>query len=98
MGRDNNTFENAIEFLPERFDIEYNAEKLNPFAYVPFSAGPRNCIGQKFAVYEMKSILSKIVRNFELSIPESHSGRPVLAAELILRPVDGIFLNVKQRK
>lgn len=39
MGRDANIFENPLEFKPERFDVETTAEKVNPFAYVPFSAG-----------------------------------------------------------
>lgn len=43
MGRDDKIFEKPLEFIPERFDIETTSEKVNPYAYVPFSAGPRNC-------------------------------------------------------
>jgi cytochrome P450 family 4 len=39
MGRDENIFPDPLEFKPERFDVETTAEKVNPFAYVPFSAG-----------------------------------------------------------
>jgi cytochrome P450 family 4 len=41
MGRNETIFPDALEFKPERFDVETTAEKLNPFAYVPFSAGKR---------------------------------------------------------
>lgn len=39
MGRDQNIFPDPLNFIPERFDSETTAEKINPYAYVPFSAG-----------------------------------------------------------
>nr|AEL88542.1 cytochrome P450 CYP4BD5v1 [Dendroctonus rhizophagus] len=50
-------FTEPDKFIPERFE---NWTGKLPFAYTPFSAGPRNCIGQKFAVLEMLATLSKI--------------------------------------
>jgi cytochrome P450 len=46
MGRDPTVFANAEEFIPERFDATTSADKQNPYSYIPFSAGPRNCIGK----------------------------------------------------
>lgn len=63
--------------------------------FVIFSA--RNCIGQKFAMYEIKSIVSKILRNFEISLTESSEAFPVLSAELILRPESSIDFRFKPR-
>lgn len=39
MGRDPDIFEHPLKFIPERFDVETTADKINPFAYIPFSAG-----------------------------------------------------------
>lgn len=39
MGRDPKSFPDPLAFKPERFDVETTVEKINPFAYVPFSAG-----------------------------------------------------------
>ena len=46
MGRDPNIYPDPLKFDPNRFTVETNYEKNNPFSYVPFSAGPRNCIGK----------------------------------------------------
>ncbi|KAM7345241.1 cytochrome P450 4e2-like isoform 2-T2 [Cochliomyia hominivorax] len=66
MGYNDKSFPDPYRFKPERFDLSNRSEQINPFEYVPFSAGPRNCVGQKFAQLEIKTVVSKIVRNFEI--------------------------------
>lgn len=90
-------FEDPNEFKPERFLDEQIMEKKNPFAYIPFSAGPRNCIGQKFAMYEMKCVLSKILHNFEISLTDDSVAHPILSASLVLRPESSIKFYFKRR-
>ncbi|KAG4065113.1 hypothetical protein HA402_007510 [Bradysia odoriphaga] len=97
MGHDPNNFVNPEVFTPERFLVERNTEKNNPFSYIPFSAGPRNCIGQKFAVLEIKSLVTKVLRYFEISLAENSKEYPTLLAELILIPESKINFHVKPR-
>lgn len=54
MGEKAELFPDPKTFNPLRFDVTTDNIKQNPYGYVPFSAGPRNCIGQKFAILELK--------------------------------------------
>ncbi|XP_034123490.1 uncharacterized protein LOC117580852 [Drosophila guanche] len=91
--RDPEYFESPDEFKPERFDSP-SPQASHPYAYIPFSAGPRNCIGQKFALLEMKSTISKLLRHFEL-LPLGPEPRP--AMNIVLRSANGVHLGLQPR-
>ncbi|ODM96682.1 Cytochrome P450 4C1 [Orchesella cincta] len=82
-------------FKPERF-ITVDGETRNPFAYIPFSAGPRNCIGQKFAMMEEKIIIANMLRNFEIKSIKSPKDM-VIQSELTIRSPDGIKIQLTPR-
>lgn len=91
MSVDITVFKYAVEFLPERHE-EMN-QKSN-FQFIPFSAGPRNCIGQKFAMYEMKVALTHIIRSYELL----NLGKPIVPVMgIVLRSNTGMQLGLRKR-
>ena len=69
--RDPDTWENPDEYDPLRFHPS-NVEGRHPFAYIPFSGGQRNCIGQNFALNEERVVIASIVNRFKLSLVECH--------------------------
>lgn len=98
MNHNPELFDEPEKFRPERFGVGNSTNKANnPFAYIPFSAGPRNCIGQKFATLEIKSIVSKILRHYHIKLAKDSLREPILSAELILRPETAINFSIEPR-
>ena len=64
-------WENPNEYNPLNFHPS-KAEGRDPYAYIPFSAGYRNCIGQNFALNEMKMVIASIIYRFQVILDEEH--------------------------
>ena len=81
-------------FAPERFAPEHEAERPR-FAYMPFAAGPRHCIGETFALYEMLMHLYKVARRYRLVyVPD----KPLeLEAQINLRTRHPLHMRLERR-
>jgi cytochrome P450 len=81
-------------FNPERFAAA-DAEERHKFAYIPFSVGPRHCIGENLALFEMLGHLRAMSRRFRLT---RASNEPIeLEAQINLRPRSNLMMKVEMR-
>ncbi|XP_053441875.1 cytochrome P450 4F3 [Nycticebus coucang] len=78
-------------YNPSRFNPE-NTKERSPLAFIPFSAGPRNCIGQTFAMTEMKVVLALTLLRYRLLCDHTEPRRK---PELVLRAEGGLWLQVE---
>ncbi|KAJ7668045.1 cytochrome P450 [Mycena rosella] len=75
--------QDAEDFKPERF-IDTETYRWPRDAFFGFSAGPRSCIGQRFALTESACALASLVRTYEISTPDYLAGKPFLEQKRLL--------------
>jgi cytochrome P450 len=92
--RDPRYFNNPDSFDPDRWTPEFS-EKLPKYAYFPFGGGPRQCIGNYFAMMEIVLLLATIGKRFKLSLASEEVVE--LWPAIALRPKHGIKVVVDQR-
>ncbi|XP_076827925.1 cytochrome P450 4B1-like isoform X3 [Brachyhypopomus gauderio] len=90
--RNATVWENPHVFDPLRF-LPENTAKRPPHAFVPFSAGPRNCIGQNFAMNEMKVVVAMTLKKYILIKDTEHT--PKMIPQLVLRSLNGIYIKIR---
>jgi cytochrome P450 len=95
--RDPRWYDAPEEFRPERWESDL-AKRLPRFAYFPFGGGPRQCIGNAFALMEATLILATVAKKFRMRLVPGHPVTPL--ASITLRPRHGIrvVLETRQRR
>lgn len=73
--RDSKYFPDPMKFDPQRFSEE-NKKKIDPCTYFPFGVGPRMCIGNRFAILEIKSLMYHLFKEFKFE-PHENSVIPL---------------------
>ncbi|KAF9796121.1 hypothetical protein SFRURICE_013585 [Spodoptera frugiperda] len=88
--------DDADQFRPERF---IDTQLKHPAAFLSFSYGPRNCLGYRYAMLSMKSVLSNIVRRFRiLPVSQSELGKPLdINYDIMLRSADDYKVVLEPR-
>lgn len=89
-------YPNPDVFDPDNFLPEKQANR-HYYAFVPFSAGPRSCVGRKYAMLKLKIILSTILRNFRVH-SDLKEGDFKLQADIILKREEGFQIRLEPRK
>jgi cytochrome P450 len=89
--RDERFFPDPEKFDPDRF-LPERQERLPRFAYFPFSGGPRQCIGNQFAMMEAQLVLATLAQRYACEVVPGH---PVeLQPTVTLRPRHGILCRL----
>ncbi|OAE21428.1 hypothetical protein AXG93_3506s1020 [Marchantia polymorpha subsp. ruderalis] len=89
-------WENADAFQPERWDTYSAAEASQAFRYIPFGGGPRKCVGDVFATYEVVTALAMLARRFNFELA---AGAPPVSMTTgaTIHTTNGLHMTVTHR-
>lgn len=87
-------WENPDAFDPERF-VPPRADKVDRFAYIPFGAGPRICLGKNLGLMEAVLLLAMLCRDWKFQLRENHPVEPL--GRMTLRPRHGLPMRITRR-
>lgn len=96
LHRNAKIWENPAVFNPDNFLPEKQANR-HYYAFVPFSAGPRSCVGRKYAMLKLKILLSTILRNYRIHSDVKEKDFK-LQADIILKREEGFKVRLTPRK
>uniref|UniRef100_A0A3Q2DF87 unspecific monooxygenase n=1 Tax=Cyprinodon variegatus TaxID=28743 RepID=A0A3Q2DF87_CYPVA len=96
LHRDPDLWPDPEEFKPDRFSKE-NKHNINPYAYLPFGMGPRNCLGKRFALVMIKLALVKVLQTYSFLVCEETEIPLKMHPEGLVGPLKPIKLKLKKR-
>ncbi|KZN25773.1 cytochrome P450 [Haladaptatus sp. R4] len=92
--RDSRWYDDPLAFQPERWTKEFQ-RSLPPLAYFPFAAGPRRCIGDRFAMLEARLILAMLYQNHHLELASDRNLEVI--PTVTSRPKEDVLMTVHER-
>ncbi|XP_015115130.1 cytochrome P450 4C1 [Diachasma alloeum] len=92
--RDPKYWNEPDKFIPERFTPE-NSKDRHPYAYVPFSGGPRSCLGPRYAMIVLKIMVAHLLRSYELTTTMNLENLQ-LVTHISTRSMDGHNISIKK--
>ncbi|KAM9792181.1 LOW QUALITY PROTEIN: cytochrome P450 3A30-like [Neosynchiropus ocellatus] len=96
LHRDPDLWSDPEDFKPERFSRE-NRGDIVPYSYLPFGAGPRSCVGMRFALILVKLLLVEVLQNYSFSVCEETEIPLEMDPQGLLGPLRPIKLRVEPR-
>ena len=89
-------YEEPEKFNPDRWKNDtQNSQKRDPYTFIPFSGGPRNCIGQHLAIIDSKVIVSEFLEKFNFKLKEGYNLR--MTFRFLYEPYDELLFELEPR-
>ncbi|XP_022903435.1 cytochrome P450 4g15 [Onthophagus taurus] len=95
LHRDPRSFPNPDVFNPDNF-LPEKCQERHFYSYIPFSAGPRSCVGRKYAMLKLKVLLATILREYHITSPVAQKDFK-LQGDIILKRADGFRIQIQKR-
>ncbi|CAG2110101.1 unnamed protein product [Medioppia subpectinata] len=89
-------FPNALQFIPDRF-LPENRHNIKPYTFMPFSTGPRVCVGMAFALMELKLALVHVLRRFRFAVHKDTKVPPIIKTHPVMKAPKTMYLSVEAR-
>ncbi|KAL3066707.1 hypothetical protein OYC64_016617 [Pagothenia borchgrevinki] len=96
LHRDPELWPEPEEFRPDRFSKQ-NKQSINPYTYLPFGLGPRNCIGMRFALVLIKLAMVEVLQNYSFSVCEETEIPLIMDPDGLVGPLKPIKLKLVTR-
>ena len=95
LHHDEKYWKDPEEFNPDRF-LPGNKESIDPFTYMPFGQGPRNCIGMRFAQLEMKVVLVQLLKDFRIERAPELQVPLHVKPKFLMGPADPVYVRLRK--